>query len=579
MDVTKKADRRISQTARIIISVIVTALFALILYHVYGGTAWQSNLIWIAMSMVSCIFESTEEGRLFFKSHKAFLIVSDLVLGFCLIGNYLFCYPLDKSVAVVDILEYLLFASLCSPIVVFVSSLPRKEGIRKLIRQRGGGAGDRKLKMHLLLYISIPIITGLVSMAALNPCIVSYDAFEVIAEAKGLTPIQAYAGVPYVLWFRLWLSVIDSVSFLCLIQILIYALTVGYFFFYVEKHYHLKFGVLFGTLLIFSIFPNNIMMLITLSKDVYYAIFLCLMMIALMLIKEEERIRNYVFLGLTMFLVWSIRQSGIAAVIFVAVICAFLVRKKRALIITAIASAICSLALNIGLMRITNAEPTLGGMKYIALYQDLLGVYYAGGTVSKNTEALLEKGVGDKPEFKNKYTPYWAYYDYYYPELEDEEVIHFIKCYIDTFIRNPGLMCRAILCRLDMAWDIRPGVNALESWQWRVENSGGSWTDLVCARQENALTIAYNQIGEKSKEYPYKDFVWRVGIWNVIFLLLLINIRDKRHYLVFLPFFGFIIAYALSLGWSHYRYYWADELLMLMSCVYIIANIEADKLI
>lgn len=68
--------------------------------------------------------------------------------------------------------------------------------------------------------------------------------------------------------------------------------------------------------------------------------------------------------------------------------------------------------------------------------------------------------------------------------------------------------------------------------------------------------------------------MWRVGIWNVIFFFWLINIQDKRHYLVFLPFFGFIVAYLVSLGWAHYRYYWADEILMLMSYVYIIANVK-----
>lgn len=450
MDLSKKADSKSNQITWIGINTIFTVLFALILYHVYRLTAWQSNLIWISLNIIACVFGPIEEWRLFLKSHKIFLVIADLFLGFCLIGNYLFCYPLNMRIGIFSIMEYLLFASVCSPIVVFVSSLPRKEGIRKLI-DKTSGSDDRKQKIHLLFYIIVPIVTGLVSMIALNPCIVSYDAFEVIAEAKGLTPIQDYAGVPYVLWFRLWLSIIDSVSFLCLIQIIIYALTVGCFFFYIEIHYHLKFAVLFGILFIFSVLPNNVMMLITISKDVYYAIFLCLLLMALMWLKEEERIRNYIFLGLTMFLVWSIRQSGIAAVIFVAMASIFFVHKKRAIIITAIASVAFSLFFNIGLARITNAEPISGGMKYIALYQDLLGVYYAGGTVSKGTEALLDKGVGDKPEFKNKYTPYWAYYDYYYPELEDEEVMNFIKCYIDTFIRNPGLMCRAVLCRLDMA--------------------------------------------------------------------------------------------------------------------------------
>ena len=224
------------------------------------------------------------------------------------------------------------------------------------------------------------------------------------------------------------------------------------------------------------------------------------------------------------------------------------------------------------MVRLTNAEQVPGGMKYIALYQDILGVYYAGGNLSEETQKLVDKGIGDNPDFEDKYTPYWAHYDYYYHELEDVEVPYFIKCYVDTFFRNPGTMLQAILCRLDMLWDINPGVNAYESWQWRVENSGGNWTYLVEERQGNALTDLYNTVGEASKEYPYKDIIWRVALWNALFILLVVKVKDKRDYMPFFPFFGFVLAYVVSLGWSHYRYYWADEGMMFMSCILIITG-------
>lgn len=62
-----------------------------------------------------------------------------------------------------------------------------------------------------------------------------------------------------------------------------------------------------------------------------------------------------------------------------------------------------------------------------------------------------------------------------------------------------------------------------------------------------------------------------------MFILLLGQVKGKKEHIPFLPFYGFVMAYAVSLGWSHYRYYWANELLMLMNCILIVANSEYEK--
>lgn len=430
--------------------------------------------------------------------------------------------------------------------------------------------GSGQIQITFLCYLLIPIIVGIISMLALNPCVVSYDAYEVIAEAKGLTSIQDYAGVPYVLWFRLWLSIYDSVEILCFIQIILYALVFGIFFLYLEKRFQVNHRFLFVIYLLFSLLPNNVMMLITLSKDVYYAIALLVMTIAFMRLTDSENIKNYILLSFSMIFVWSIRQSGILTVMIVTILAVVFLKKKKSIMLFASISIFAALIINLGLFKATEADPVQGGMKYIALYQDILGVYYNGGDLSENTHELVKKGVGDNPEFDEKYTPYWAYYDYYYPELEDQNVTEFVFSYVDTFVRNPILMSRAILCRLDMLWDIKPGFDAFESWQWRVDNTGGRWTYLVKPRTENVLTNLINFYGEKSKELPYKNIVWRVAVLNLLVILQLLGICDRKGIIALLPFIGYGVSYMISLGWSHYRYYWADELLMFALCLYFV---------
>ena len=561
----------------IIQAVLSPILFGAILFSVYGAIACKSNIILIAVSILSSVICIKSNNQRDFYKHVVSRAVICLILGFCLVGNSLFCYPLGKRISFFNLLRYILMSASCWPITVAVSIFSNSEAVKRII-VKDAPASSRGQRIHLVIYFVTPIIIGIISMIALNPCIVSYDAFEVIAEAKALTPVQDYAGVLYVLWFRFLLSIIDSVAFVCIIQIIIYSLTFSFFLFEIERKYKFKFPVLLSIWLIFNILPNNIMMLITLSKDVYYAIFLCLMLMALIRMRSGQCcLKDFVFMGMSMLLVWSIRQSGIVAVVEIILLGCVLVSQKKAFIITSLIAAIASILFNMGLVQITNAEPVPGGMKYVALYQDILGVYYAGGDLSDQALNLVDKGVGEKPEFKDKYTPYWAYYDDYYPELEDEEASDFIKCYISTFLRNPGTMLQAILCRLDMLWDIHPGINAVESWQWIVENKGGNWTYLVRERDRNFLTDLYNAVGEASKDYPFKGIIWRVAIWNIMFILLLGQVKEKNAHISYLPFYGFVIAYAVSLGWSHYRYYWADELLMLMSCFLIMADSLNEK--
>ena len=560
---------------KIIISAFFVSVFSFTLFHIYGNVAWKSNVALIILYIILCILEPIGNWLDFAKQHKVYIVLTDILVSFCLIGNYLFCYPLDKSVGLISFFEFLVFSVVCTPIVVGIAHLPQRQKLQNFLISKKN-TNKKIWRVHLMLYISIPIIAGIVSIVALNPCIVSYDAYYVMAEAKGLIPVDEYIGIPYVLLFRLVLSVIDSVTFLCAIQIVLYAVVIGYFLAYIEKLFNIKFEILFAAFFVFTILPNNTMMLITLTKDVYYAIFLCLLLISLLKIREAESIRNYFWCGLSLFLIWSIRQSGILAVIIVIAAGLIFVRNKKRMIIAGIISVAFSFLFNYGLVVLTSAEKTPGGLKYVSLYQDILGVYYSGGNMSDETMQLVELGVGDTPEFNEEYTPYWAKYDYY-QKIENVEVPLFIKCYIDTFLYNPVKMLRSILCRLDMMWDIRPGVNAVESWQWRVKNSGGKYTYLVEERNANLLTKIYDYVGEKSKDLPYKDVMWRVAIWNLIFILLLNNIKDKRDHFVFLPFYGFILAYAVTLGWSHYRYYWADELLVFMGCVFIFAQTAQRK--
>ena len=565
-----------SRLLPIFIKILGIALFVLVLYYVYATEAWQANMGWAIFMVISSILVPFEELISFYKNGTLKHLALNTLLAFCLIGNHLFVYPLDKKADVLSVVVFIVFTVAVSPIVTFISTLPQRKRILKILK----GSGNKK-NIHIVFYALIPLVMGSLMMYAFNPCIVSYDAHYVIAQAKGLEPIQDYIGVPYILWYRFLLNIVDSTMFLCIMQIIIYTVVLSCFLYYIETSYNIKFSVLILLFIGFSVMPNNLMMLVTLSKDVYYGINLCLMLFALLLLIRRESFKNFLFCAVSFVLTWSIRPSGIIVVLFTVIIGLLLINNKKYLLISASSAILLSMIINMGVTNITCAEKTPGGLKYLALYQDILGVFYSQGELSDAALSVVEIGVGDDPEFSAVYTPYWANYDGYYEKIADVGVYDFISCYLDTFFRNPIMMTRSILCRTDMMWDIHPGINAKQTWQWYIGNTGGKYTYLIEERKSNGLANIFNFIGEKSKEHPFKDLIWRVALYNVFLMCILHSIKNKKGYLVVLPLGGYLFSYVVSLGWSHYRYYWADGLLVFMAVICFFADcvpkVEGDN--
>ncbi len=78
----------------------------------------------------------------------------------------------------------------------------------------------------------------------------------------------------------------------------------------------------------------------------------------------------------------------------------------------------------------------------IGLSQDILGVYYAGGEVSEGTLQMVYI-MTENNNAEYSYNPTGSLQSY---DLAVEPV-DFIKNYIQTFLRNPVIMARAVIVR------------------------------------------------------------------------------------------------------------------------------------
>lgn len=504
-------------------------------------------------------------------------VILSIILSFALIGNYLFCYPLAKNTSLIDVILFLLFTCCIFPVAAAFIRL-EKEVLKKDFFEEKRDVDKKHYVKMRLIYIFLTELVGIIMLLAFNPAIVSWDAYEVLAEAYGLSMLLEYAGLMYVGIFAVLLRICNSIMFLGITQITIFALLFSRIFIWLEKKSNLRADILVIAYILLLIFPGNMMMLATLTKDVYYALgIIGLTFCLIRMYMKESQWFLYAEYAVWLFVVYEIRQSGMIVSIIVAAAAAFLF-KNRKIFISTIAAIGLVMVFSIAVLS-CDYEETPAGLKYVALYQDLLGVYYSGGKISKEVEEIINIGIGDNLEFADQYTPYWAYYDEYVYNIDEIEMGYFLKGYIDTFLKNPRIMLRAILCRMDMLWDIRLGKEGYESWQWKTLMISEEWSSLVPERNVNALTKIIDCYGKASLKEPIKSLVWRQGVWFIICIASFMSMwkRDKRSIVIYMPLAAFVFSYLVSLGWSHYRYYWSIELLAVVLCMTWWVDIKIKK--
>ncbi len=154
----------------------------------------------------------------------------------------------------------------------------------------------------------------------------------------------------------------------------------------------------------------------------------------------------------------------------------------------------------------------------------------------------------------------------------------FIKNYLDTFVRNPVTMIRAVICRQDVMLDVFDGQDNFVPWvnyTGTVEEDPDwkeFWEAAYEKRKENAFTYRLSEVtAYTAQNQLIRVIVWRAGL--AVFLALVsmflagIKWKNKKFFLIYIPLAGHIMSLVLSSGWSDFRYYWPVNLMVFFICL------------
>ena len=194
------------------------------------------------------------------------------------------------------------------------------------------------------------------------------------------------------------------------------------------------------------------------------------------------------------------------------------------------------------------------GSIYSGMGQEILGVYYNGGELSEDALHIVKEFSYD--EIDRSFSPYFAKDGCGI----DDTMPKFIGTYMKTFVKNPILVLRTIMCRTDYLWNVTLGEDGIyPTKDTGTEDQNEDWSRLWDTRVENVFTSKLDEWVDYTVNNEIIYIIdWRTGLSFLLTILsagaLLIKNKKNRAYLLFIPLLAQVISLVLSTGWSQFRY-------------------------
>ncbi len=456
----------------------------------------------------------------------------------------------------------------------------------ELLSGHGKGAHSLKKPCFIAICLALLLLPALFNLFANNPGNFSGDTVvTMISNAKHLHGMYDWHPAFYSMVLRVIQTFSDTTYAVIFVQYFFWAYVMLELLLFLRGR-GMKDGILVCTALFSGLSASNILHLNTIWKDIPYAFSLLWAAVILARMAMEDCGRKwYIYLEFVIAMagICLYRKNG--AVPFLIILAAVIVVLHKN--VKAWASCLLALALVAFIKgpvyQYFEVVDTGTHGLYIGLGNDILGTYYAGGEVSEDTlEMITMMTYGNNAEYA--YTPTYSKASYDVDVTPGE----FVRNYLDTFLKNPVMMARAVIDRQDVIWDIFLGKDAtvgcvnyygtMDGKIWGNE----TWLNYYPPRQYVALyPIMSAATGYTANTQWVSAIEWRCGLFTLLglvaFVFAVLRSGRRKELLIFAPIIGQIFSLVLSTGWADFRYYWPLNL-MNMAAILILAagEVSAD---
>ncbi|MCI8417915.1 MAG: hypothetical protein HFI33_10570 [Lachnospiraceae bacterium] len=492
--------------------------------------------------------------------------------AFCLVGQRLLIYPLNLKVTALDCFVFLV------TIIWFIPVVDSLIYVFDYLSKRVAQKENKKWKnfKFLIICLVLLLLPAGINLYAYNPGISTEDTFGCMVEnAHNLRGMLDWHPAFYCMVLKAILNVWDSTYSVIFVQYFFWAYVMAEGIFYLRKK-GIRDSVLLAIAFLLGICPANFLFINTIWKDIPYTLSILwsvIILAKLTLDFKEYKRKWYIYLELFVSLngIFLYRKNGIVPFILIVIaILIFLWKNKRVLVTLAITMAAIVTIKGPVYQYFEVENPGKFGI-YIGLSQDILGVYYAGGEVSEETLKMINIMTSyNIAEYD--YVPTWSRSSY----RLNVQPMEFIKNYLNTFIKNPIIMTRAIIAREDLLWNVYPGQDAIISCVncTKTMDDFGEWNNYYPRRVYNNLyPIMARLTAYSANNQLFASIIWRCGFLSLLTLgaiLIMIWTKGiKRYLLITIPIIGHILSLLLSTGWTDFRYFWPINIVNVFLLLFI----------
>lgn len=501
-----------------------------------------------------------------------------LYAAFALVGQRIWVYPLDLESSVSGIVIYISAVIWFVPVILSV--LYGLQYLRIVLKRT-----DAKITTGGKLYLGLTLcllLPALYNLYANNPGISSMDTLlSMGVNAHNLHGMRDWHPLFYCIVLRLIQKIWDSTYAVILAQYFFWAYVMLEIFTWLREK-----GMKDGAIMIVALFSGlnaaNFLYLNTIWKDIPYALSLLwafIILVKLSIDYEKYRRKWYIYFEFIIALIGICfyRKNGIVTFIVIIVMTAIILRKNIKIWCSLTITIVLFLFVKYPVYDYFEVEDLGHWGQYIGLGQDILGVYYSGGEISEETLKMVTIMTGYNNGYYD-YNPTYANQSY---DL-DVDTKEFIFNYMDTFIKNPILMIRAVVAREDVLWDIFAGEDAIVGTVNYYDTFDGQmgWNDYYPKRKYTSLYADMAAFTTYTAENQWiSAIVWRTGLFTLMGMVALAFLymkgRVRKYFLMIAPVMGQVLSLLLSTGWSDFRYFWPLNLMNM--CVVLVVLVVPSE--
>lgn len=566
-----------------IFTAILEVLLCLVILNCSGIDFQEpTRIIFYGISLCAALKIEDKKEYIHHKTDKVYkkiiLSATYLYAAFALAGQRIFIYPLTLKVTGAGLFVFAVAVAWFIPVVWSFLYWMDCFG-----RSFVGHGVEKKCPFRLMVVLTaLLLLPAIYNLAANNPGISSRDTMvSMVYNAHHLHGMRDWHPAFYCMILSLILRIWDSTYAVILVQYFFWVYVMLEFFLYLRKK-GLKDSVIVLVAFLSGINSANFMHLNTIWKDIPYALSLLWVLIILLKLSvdiEEYKSKWYIYAELATALtgIFFYKKNGVAAFAVIIVTLAVVLRKYAKIWCTLIATILLVLLIKYPVYSYFEVEDTGKYGMYIGLSQDILGAYYSGGQVSKETLKMINVMTGyNNAEYQ--YNPTWSNQSY---DLAVEPA-EFIVNYIDTFLKNPILVIRAVIDREDAVWDIYLGQDSVmgcvdyhavdSSTEWKTHYPDRSYVSFY---ERMSSYTAYT-----SGSQWISAIEWRSGLLVLLGMLAIVFVMIERDVskciLVISPVLGQILSLMLSTGWSDFRYFWSLNLMNMCVIVSVVIIVRSS---